>query len=193
MLKRIVLSGVVGAVVVFLMSSIFHMATQLGEVGIKDMPNEDAVASSLRGAVHEAGFYVFPGMNMSPGRSKEQVAADNAAYMAKYKQGPNGIMIYSPGGEDINFGKLLLNQFLFGLVGALLLAWVLQVTASATTYGTRVLIVIAAGLFGGVVYSLPYWNWYNFPTNYITSEISTMVISWAVAGLAMAAISKKTA
>jgi hypothetical protein len=128
---------------------------------------------------------------MTPGRSKAQVQADNDAYMAKYKQGPNGILIYSPGGTDLNIGKLLGNQFLFGLVGALLLAWILQLTAASTTYASRVLIVIAAAIFGGVVYSLPYWNWYNFPTNYIASEIGTMVVSWAVAGLAMAPFIKK--
>lgn len=192
MLKRIILGAVAGAVIVFLMSSIFHMATHLGEVGIQNAPNEDAIMAALSSSIHEPGFYFFPGMNNTPGRSKEQVTADMNAYLAKYKQGPTGILIYSPGGVELNYGKLLLNQFLFGLAAAFLLAWVLQTTASATTYGTRVLIVIAAGLFGAALYSLPYWNWYNFPTNYIESEIGTMVVSWAVAGLAMAAIAKPT-
>jgi len=190
MFKRIILSTFAGAVIVFLMSSIFHMATHLGEVGIQNAPNEDAIMATLSSSIHEPGFYFFPGMNNSPGRSKEQVAADMNAYLAKYKQGPTGIVIFSPGGVDLNYGKLLLNQFLFGVVAAFLLAWILQTTASATTYGTRVLIVIAAGLFGAALYSLPYWNWYNFPTNYIASEIGTMVVSWGVAGLAMAAMAK---
>jgi hypothetical protein len=189
--KKILLGGLLGAVVVFLMSSIFHMATQLGEVGIQGLPNEEGVRAAMRNSIHEPGFYFFPQANMDPGRSKEQKQADQDAYLAKYKQGPTGILIYSPGGVEMQFGKLLGNQFLFGLVGALLLAWILGVTAGATTYGTRVLIAIAAGLFGGFVYTMPYWNWYGFPTNYVISEIGTMVVSWAVAGLAMAAVVKK--
>jgi hypothetical protein len=191
--KRIFLGGLLGSVIVFLMSSIFHMATRLGEAGIQNLPNEDAVEAALRSSIHEPGFYFFPGANMTPGRSKEQVEADNEAQLAKWKEGPTGILIYSPGGVELQFGKMLVYQFLFGLVGALMLAWVLAVTASATSYGTRVQIVTVAALFGGIVYTLPYWNWYGFPTNYVVSEIGTMVLSWAIAGLAMAAVVKKTA
>ncbi len=191
--KKILLGGILGGIVVFLVSSIFHMATQLGEEGVKPVPNEEAVLANMSSSIHDAGFYYFPQANMSPGRTKEQKQADQATYLAKYKQGPTGILIYSPGGKDFNFGRLLGNQFLFGLVASFLLSWILAVTAGATSYGTRVLIVIVAALFGGIVYSLPYWNWYDFPTNYIIAEIGTMVVSWAAAGLAMAAVVKKQA
>src|SRR5579862_4591620 len=103
MFKRIVLSGIAGAVLVFLMSTVFHLATRLGEVGVKGIANEDAVMATLRSEIHESGFYYFPGPNMAPGRTKEQMDADNAAYMAKYKAGPNGIIILNTGGEDFNF------------------------------------------------------------------------------------------
>ncbi len=191
--KKILLGTILGAVVVFLMSSIFHMATHLGEVGVQALPNEEGVLAAMRSSIHEPGFYFFPEPNMAPGRSKEQMQADSAAYLAKYKEGPTGILIYSPGGVELQFGKLLVYQFLFGLAGSFLASWILGVTAGATSYGTRALIVVAAALFGGIVYTLPYWNWYRFPTNYIIAEIGTMVVSWAVAGLAMAAVVKKSA
>lgn len=193
MSKKIFLGGLLGGVVVFLMSAVFHMATQLGEVGIHGMPNEEAMRAALRGSIHEPGIYAIPWADMSSGKSKEQQEAADAAYMEKYKQGPTAMLIYTPGGVEFKFGKALLNQFLFSLVGALLIAWVLATTASATTYGTRVMIVVAAALFGGFVYTLPYWNWYNFPANYILAEMGTWVVSWFVGGLAMAAVIKKTA
>jgi hypothetical protein len=191
--KKIFLGGLLGGVVVFLMSAVFHMATQLGEVGIHGMPNEDAMREILRGSIHEPGIYTIPWVDVSSGKSKEKQEADMAAYAAKYKEGPTAMLIYTPGGVEYSFGKALLNQFLFSLVGAFLIAWVLGTTASATTYGTRVMIVVAAALFGGFVYTLPYWNWYNFPVNYILAEMGTWVVSWLVAGLAMAAVIKKTA
>ena len=193
MSKKIFLGGLLGGVVVFLMSAVFHMATQLGEVGIHGMPNEEAMRATLRASIHEPGIYAIPWADMSSGKSKEQQEADMAAYAAKYKEGPTAMLIYTPGGVEFKFGKALLNQFLFSLVGAFLIAWVLATTASATTYGTRVMIVVAAAFFGGFVYTLPYWNWYNFPINYILAEMGTWVVSWFVGGLAMAAVIKKTA
>jgi hypothetical protein len=193
MFKRIVLSGIAGAVLVFLMSTVFHLATRLGEVGVKGIANEDAVMATLRSEIHESGFYYFPGPNMAPGRTKEQMDADNAAYMAKYKAGPNGIIILNTGGEDFNFPKHILNQFLFSLLSGLLIAWILQVTAAATSYGTRLGIVIVIAITGATIYTLPYWNWYGFPGNYIVAELVTWTVSWFVAGLAMAKISKPVA
>ena len=190
MFKRILLSGIAGAVLAFLMSTVFHIATHLGEVGVKGMANEDALISVLRAQLHESGIYYYPGPNMAPGRSKEQVDADTAAYLAKYKAGPNGILIFNPGGEEFSFPKHILNQFLFSLVSGLLLAWILQTTATATSYGKRLLIVIVVTILGATIYTLPYWNWYGFPCNYILAELFTWTISWGVAGLAMAKISK---
>jgi hypothetical protein len=162
----------------------------LGEVGIKTLPNEDAVMAAMRASVTRPGFYIFPAPNMTPGRSKEQQSADNAAYASKYRQGPNGILIYSPGGEDFNFGKALLNQFLFNVVAALILAWILAIGAGGTSFGGRSLIVLLASIFAGVVYVLPYWNWYGFPLSYIAGDISGWVVSWGIGGLAMAKIVK---
>lgn len=193
MRKKIFLGGLLGGVVVFLMSAVFHMATQLGEVGIHGMPNEEAMRVALRATMHEPGIYAIPWADMSSGKSKEQQEADMAAYAAKYKEGPTALLIYTPGGVEFSFGKALLNQFLFSLVGAFLMAWVLATTAGATSYWTRVLIVAVAALFGGFVYTLPYWNWYKFPANYIWAEIGTWVVSWFVGGLAMAAVIKKQA
>jgi hypothetical protein len=186
MTKKILLGGLVGGVVVFVMSGIFHMATNLGETGIKVFPNEDAVLSNLRSSIPDSGLYIFPGADMSAQKS----SASQAAYLEKYKNGPTGILAYTRGGNDLQFGKLLVNQFLFSLVAGLIVAWILGATVSSTTYGSRVLIVCLASLFGGMVYTLPYWNWYGFPLTYVIAEIGTWVASWLVGAFAMAAIVK---
>jgi len=125
--------------------------------------------------------------------SKEQKTAEQERYLAKFKQGPTGILVYKPGGEDSNFGKLLGTQFLIGLVGAFIAAWTLGATVGATTYGTRVMIVVLMGLLAEIYIVLPYWNWYGFPANYAIGHILGGVLTWAVAGLAMAAIVKRPA
>jgi hypothetical protein len=188
--KRIVLAGLAGGVLVFLVSGILHSSTKLAEVGIRGIPNEDIVLMAMRNSIAEPGFYFFPAPNLSP-MPKEQRQAEQSRYLAKYKQGPTGILIYKPGGEDLNYGTLLAIQFLIGLLAAFLVAWILGATASATTYGTRVMIVVLIGLFAEIYINLPYWNWYGFPMNYTIGHLLGGVLSWAVAALAMAAIVKR--
>lgn len=190
--KRILLAGLAGGVLVFIVSGILHSSTKLAEVGIRAIPNEDLVLLAMRNSIPEAGFYYFPAPNLSP-MSKEDKAAEQSRYLAKFKQGPTGILVYKPGGEDSNFGKLLATQFLIGLAAAFIAAWILGATASGTTYGMRVIIIVLIGLFAEIYIVLPYWNWYGFPTDYAIGHVIGGVVSWAVAGLAMAAIVKRPA
>ncbi len=186
--KRVLLGGLVGSVIVFLVSAAWHMAPGLGEIGVKALPGEDTVLSGLRASLHEPGLYFFPAPNMSTSRSREQMKADEAAYFEKYRQGPVGILVYQTGGEGFNFGKLLVNQFLLGLVASFIVAWILALTAASTTYGTRVLLVLAMTLFGVFVYDLPAWNWYGFPMDYTLAHSASWLVSWGIAALAMAKI-----
>jgi hypothetical protein len=186
--KKVLLGGMVGSVIVFLVSAAWHMAPGLGEIGVKALPAEDSALAGLRAAVREPGFYFFPVPNMAANRTKAQVKADEAAYLEKYRQGPSGILVYKPGGEELSFGKLLAYEFLFGLVASFIVAWILALTATATTYGTRVLLVLLITLFGAVIYDLPAWNWYGFPMSYTIAHSASWLVSWGIAGLAMARI-----
>jgi len=187
--KRVILSIVVGSIVVFLVSSIWHMATGLGQVGIQNLPNEDAMLSAMRGSIHSSGLYFFPAMDGGATGSKER--ASQAGYLEKYKTGPTGILIYHPGGQELAFGKLLTVQFLTGLAGAMLLALVLVMTADATKFLKRSLLVLAISLFAAVIYEIPYWNWYGFPTSYTLAHAAGWIVSWSAAGLAMAAMIRR--
>ena len=44
---RILLAGILGGIVMFIWTSIAHMALPLGEVGINEIPNEPAMRSSI--------------------------------------------------------------------------------------------------------------------------------------------------
>ncbi|MFZ0639344.1 MAG: hypothetical protein WA020_02055 [Candidatus Acidiferrales bacterium] len=192
MTKKVLLAALVGGITVFIVGSLLHTVLGLGEVGIKAVPQEDTVLSALRAAIHEPGFYYFPVPNMTPGRSKEQTQSDNAAYAAKYQQGPTGILIYNPGGTALNYGKLLGGEFAIDVVSAFFLACILAMGAGGvSSYWKRVFAVTLAGLFASVFLGLEYWNWYNFPTNYTCAYIANGVLDWYFAGLAMAAIVKQ--
>ena len=189
MTKRVLLGTLVGGIVVFIVGALLHTVLGLGEVGVKALPQEDAVLSAMRAAIHDPGFYVFPAPNMTPGRSKAQKDSDTAAYTAKYQQGPTGILVYTPGGAPMSIGKLLGGEFVIDLVSAFFLACILAMGAGGrSSYWKRVFAVTLAGLFAGLFLGLEYWNWYNFPTNYTCAYIIIVVIEWFIAGLAMAAV-----
>jgi hypothetical protein len=188
MIKRIIVGGLVGAVIVFIVSSIWHVATGLGEVGVKSLPGNGAIEAAMRNSISEPGFYFFPGMADQKGLSKEQKADAQAKYMTQYAQGPTGILVYSPGGTPLEFGKLLTNQFIFNVIAGLLIAWILAIVARGTTFRERALIVLIISVATGVIYALPQWNWYDFPMDYTIASMASWVISWGIAGLAMAAI-----
>jgi hypothetical protein len=191
MLKRIVLGGITGGVIVYIALSIVHMATGLGEVGVKSLPAEDTLAPALRSAIHQSGFYFFPAPDMTPGRTKEQKDASQKLWEQKWLEGPNGILIYSPGGVPFNFGKLLGNQFVICLIAAFLIAALLAMAGGGLqSYGSKVLFVAIVGLFAGVFVDLPYWNWYGFPADYTITRIASDTVCWAIAGLGMAKVMK---
>jgi hypothetical protein len=192
MTKKVLLGALVGGIVVFIVGSLLHTALGLGEVGVKAIPHEEAMLFAMRAAIHERGFYVFPAPNMAPGRSKQQMQTDNAAYAAKYQQGPTGILVYNPGGETLNYGKLLGGEFAIDVISAFFLACILAMGAGGkSSYWKRVFAVTLAGLFAGLFLGLEYWNWYNFPTNYTIAFIANALLDWFFAGLAMAAIVKQ--
>lgn len=192
MTKKVLLGALVGGIVVFIVGSLLHTVLGLGAVGVKAIPQEDAVLSAMRAAIHEPGFYIFPAPNMASGRTKEQMNADNAAYAAKYQQGPSGILVYSSGGAALNYGKLLGGEFAIDVISAFFLACILAMGAGGvSSYWKRVFAVTLAGLFAAVFLGLEYWNWYSFPTNYICAYIANGVLDWYFAGLAMAAIVKQ--
>ena len=192
MTKKVLLGALVGGIVVFIVGSLLHTVLGLGEVGVKAVPQEDAVLSAMRAAIHDPGFYYFPAPNMTPGRSKEQMNADDAAYKAKYLQGPTGILVYSPGGAALSYGKLLGGEFAIDVISAFFLACILAMGAGGvSSYWKRVFAVTLAGLFASVFLGLEYWNWYNFPTNYTCAYIANGFLDWYFAGLAMAAIVKQ--
>ena len=58
---RILLAGVLGGIVMFIWTSIAHMALPLGEAGIAEIPNESTVLSAMQSSMGEKASLYFPG------------------------------------------------------------------------------------------------------------------------------------
>jgi hypothetical protein len=60
---RILLAGILGGIVMFIWTSIAHMALPLGEAGIREIPNESAVVNAMQSSIaDQTDLYIFAGL-----------------------------------------------------------------------------------------------------------------------------------
>jgi hypothetical protein len=181
-MAKVLVGALVAGIVVFFWGSVSHMALPIGTMGIRQISGEDKVVTAIKDTISEPGFYFIPGRDMSKPQSK----SEEAAYTAKMRQGPSGVMVIHPeGSEGISTGKLL-TELGSSVVAALLAALVLTQVRSG--YVGRVLVVTSMGLFGFLSILVSYWNWYGFPTDFTIGAVLDEVIGWFLAGLVLAAI-----
>jgi hypothetical protein len=183
-MKRILLAALLGGLVAFAWSAIDHMVLPVGSAGIRQLPQEDALLQSMRELVPESGLYFFPGMDMRGGASKEE----QEAWEAKMRTGPDGMLLYHAGGGVGMTPMLFIKEFLSDVIAALIAALVIAQLGPGRL--RRALTVMLMGLFSWFAISFSYWNWYGFPGSFILAEGFDQVVSWFLAGLAMAGVMK---
>src|SRR5262249_41144323 len=81
---------VVSAVIVFVASSVMHMLLPYHRSDYHQLPNEDKMLATLRGAGLRRGLYVFPFCTHKDMKTPEAIE--------KYKAGPIGMMTILPNG-----------------------------------------------------------------------------------------------
>lgn len=187
---RIVLGGIVAGIVVFICGALTHMVTPLGTVGLKSLPNEDAILEDMRPNIPSSGLYFFPGMAEDKSLTKEQKAAAEKAWTEKYRQGPSGLLVYTAKGSEPLSPSQLVVELVTNIIGAWIAAFLLSM-ATITSFGRHVLFVTLLGVFASVAIDLSYWNWYRFPGDYTLAQLADQTICWFFGGLVLAAFIKR--
>ena len=184
-MRRIVLAGLLGGLVAFIWSAVLHMNPLTAALGLSTFnEKEDAVLAGLRGHDLSPGLYFFPGMDMSKSMSKEQ----EAAWTAKFKAGPSGLLLLQPkGGEPMQSRQLLIEFFSTALC-AILAATILATTVGSVT--CRAVMVAMMGLFGWLAISVSQWTWYHYPFSFIALDLMDQTVGWLLAGFVIAKLVK---
>ncbi|MEY2518888.1 MAG: hypothetical protein QOF24_647 [Verrucomicrobiota bacterium] len=193
MTKRIILAGVLGAIAMFIWTAIAHMALPLGEAGIGEIPNDEAVLAALQtGAGNKTGLYILPGMGLGPDATHAQRSAAMKDYEAKLAKNPSGLLMYHPAGSrPMVMAKYLTIEFATELLQALLIVALLAQTR-LVTFGGRVGFVTAAGILAAITTNVSYWNWWGFPTVYIASYMFIEIVGFFLVGLVAAFFFRKS-
>lgn len=186
--KKIVLAGVLGGVALFCWGALSHMVLGIGEIGIKELPQEQMVLQSLQGSINEPGFYFFPGMGVPANASAQQKQAAMDRYQQRYAQGPDGILIYQPTGSAPMSARQLSTELGLNVVQALIAAWLLSMVTVLTTFVSRASFVVVLGILASISTNIQYWNWYHFPGDYTMANILNQILGFVIVGIVAAAI-----
>jgi len=180
-MKRILLAGILGGLGLFVWGGLSHMVLGLGEVGVRGLPQQQAVLDTLRASTPEAGFYYFPQPDSAMKLPADQIG------------GPHGILIFHPTGATLAMGGMLTKECILNIVQALILAFLLSLAPGLSGYMSRVGFVVLIGVLAGITTNVEYWIWYGFPSKYTAGIVSDRIVGFLIVGLVAAALVKPAA
>jgi hypothetical protein len=196
MSKKMLLAGLLAAIVMFVWSSIAHTMLPTREAGIGVTENEDAVLASLKANVIGSGMYFLPGVNMvkSQTGTKEERQAATDAWQKQLAAGPRALIVYHPTGAAMFDPKMLVREFLSDIAAAFIIVWMLLMALpNLRSFASRVLFVTFTGLLPWIVVDFSYWNWFEFPTAYAMAQMVDYVVGALLAGIFLAWFYRKEA
>lgn len=190
---RIILAGVLGGIAMFIWTSIAHMALPLGEAGIQEIPNEQAVLAAMQTNIGDKpGLYIFPGPGLGPNATQQEKHEAMKHMEEKIATNPSGILMYHPTGRTLAMGKWLGTEFATELLESILAVFLLAQTGLAS-FGARLGFVTVAGILAAIATNVSYWNWYGFPTVYTAAYMLIQVVGFICIGIVAALVLGKSA
>ncbi|MEY2167282.1 MULTISPECIES: hypothetical protein [unclassified Rhodanobacter] len=179
---RVLVTGLIGGIVMFVWGVAAHMALGLGNVGIQLPVGENAVLGSLHdGLGAQPGIYILPSLDTK----KMGDEAVLKAYSEKAATSPYAFVVYQPQGEDMmQMGPQIGRQWASDTLAALALAFMLGLAGLG--FRRRVALAAAAAVFAWLCTMVPYWNWYRFPLDFTLAALVEQLVGWLLAGAAMA-------
>ena len=187
MSTRILLAGILGGIVMFIWNFVAHDLLPLGEMGVRLIPNEDAVTSVLQTNLGDnSGFYVFPSGGLTPGATREQKQAAMKKAEEQMAAGAGGVLIYRPK-RTFNFPKRLGIEFATEVIESLLAVFLLAQTG-IRGFGGKVGFIFTAGILAAIVTNVPYANWYGFPKDFTLAQMLMTVVGYLLIGIVAALI-----
>jgi hypothetical protein len=190
---KILFAGILAGVVMFIWTSIAHMALPLGEAGIRGIPNELAVLSVMQSNIgDQTGLYIFPGAGVGKNATRQEKSEAMKHMGEKMAANPSGIFMYHAPGRPLQLGKLLGIEFGTELLEAILVVFLLAQTRIVSFAG-RVGFVLVAGILAAITTNVSYWNWYGFPGAYTASYMLIQIVGFLLVGAIAALVLPKRA
>jgi hypothetical protein len=184
---RIFLAALLGAIAMFAWTAIAHMALPLGEAGVQNTMDDEALLAAMKTNVKDKdGLYTYPSMGLGPDATHAQLSEAMKKYPAQLEKHPSGFFLYHPAASrPMTMGKFLTVEFITELIEAFIAVWLLAQTR-IVTFGGRVGFVVAIGILAAISTNVSYWNWWGFPTVYTASYMFIQFVGFFLVGLVAA-------
>ncbi len=185
-MKRIVIAGVAGAVVLFIWSSISWMLIPWHLMD--KLPGEEGIRQTLKLTQAERGVYWIPGEDLSIDKSALTGAETDAmkeAMNQAHRDGPIAMVVYDPKGGSPRFWTVvtgLLLNFLVATTAAVLLT--LAAPALPGLHG-RVIFVVLLGVYTAIGTHLMNWNWMNYPLKFSLEMAGDTLVASVLLGVTL--------
>ena len=173
MVKKVVLGGVFGGILLFVWSSLSWTVLPWHAAALNKLTNEDAVIQAVSAGAPKAGIYIAP-------------YGQDAAAQEKMKRGPIVFISYTTSGVSSMAGPLV-KHFITLVVVALLATWLVSKVTGLSYWG-RVVFITVMGFTAGVFCVLPDWTWWGFSPVYVLGQMADATIGAFVSGLAIAKV-----
>jgi len=188
---KILLTGILGGIVMFIWTSIAHMALPLGEAGIREVANESAVLSAMQSNIgDQTGLYIFPGPGVEKNATRQEKNEAMKHMAEKMATNPSGILMYHAPGRPFTIGKWLGIEFGTELLEAILVAFLL-VQTRIVSFSGRGGFGLVAGILAAITTNVSYWNWYGFPCVYTASYMFIQIVGFLLVGVVAALVLPK--
>ena len=135
---RILIGGIVGGILVFVMGAVDHAGLHLQERTLLNMPESDSFSEFLKSRNLEHGLYVFPEM---PKTAEQGDKAAMEAFNERYGAGPSGMLLIVHRGKML-MGEMLGKEFASNTIAALMAAWIVSLAGSDVGFFRRWLAVM---------------------------------------------------
>jgi len=181
---RVLTAGIIGGALVFCAGAFNHMVLKLEGRAFSQFDKDDEVRAFLKARDLKPGLYRFPSID----EKATDMTKEGERWNAAYKEGPSGLLVLAPAGEDAMGQPQLVAEFVSNMLAALIAAWIVSNLGTDSSYLWRWATVFSLGLFTWLSTSASFGIWYRFPHEFIHDGLFCALIEWGVAGLVIAAL-----
>lgn len=184
MVNKLVKCGLAGGIILFIWGAFFWKILPWHVCQRNHFTNESEVAKVIKNNAPVSGIYVLPTCDTANSPEAMQQV------MTKMQEGPYIFASVALKGKNANVVRLMAQSFIFKVIIAGFVAWLLLQT-QRLGYKGSVKFVLVAGVALALAATIPYCIWFGFSGAFSFCLIIESVIGWLFAGLAMAKLAMK--
>ena len=188
-MKVLIKGTLAGGVIAFIWCIISWMVIPWHAIAYNSFKSESSVQTVLQRNVDEPGIYLMPSIEEMDKKSEEPSDARHRGNGAS-KQ----IFIFAAIDPHMTQGFSPVT-FIISLASLFVIAFFVTALTKATRivhYFSRLIFIGGIAFTGGLMIYLPLWNWMHFSPMYVALHLIDHVITWLLAGIAIAGVTRRT-